>query len=64
MFTKSQHCIIIGASHAGVQAAFSLRKEGWEGKISLLTAPPFSPTIGPPYRNLSCVRIIPMRNTS
>ncbi|WP_299710763.1 FAD/NAD(P)-binding oxidoreductase [uncultured Tenacibaculum sp.] len=28
-------CVIIGASHAGVNLAFSLRKEGWKGKIIL-----------------------------
>ncbi|MEM6768235.1 MAG: FAD-dependent oxidoreductase [Bacteroidota bacterium] len=48
MFTKSQHCIIIGASHAGVQAAFSLRKEGWEGKISLFDSSSFLPYHRPP----------------
>ncbi len=29
-------CIIIGASHAGVNAAFSLRKEGFKGDIKLI----------------------------
>ncbi|SNR16608.1 NAD(P)/FAD-dependent oxidoreductase [Tenacibaculum jejuense] len=28
-------CVVIGASHAGVNLAFSLRKEGWKGKIIL-----------------------------
>lgn len=28
-------CVIIGASHAGVNFAFSLRKEGWKGEIIL-----------------------------
>ena len=31
--TKNQVCAIIGASHAGVNLAFNLRKEGWEGEI-------------------------------
>ena len=33
--------VIVGAGHAGVQAAASLREEGWEGAIV------FSPTKGP-----------------
>ncbi len=28
-------CVVIGASHAGVNLAFALRKEGWQGKIIL-----------------------------
>ena len=28
-------CIVIGASHAGVNFAFSLRKKGWKGEITL-----------------------------
>lgn len=48
MSIKSQHCIIIGASHAGVQAAFSLRKEGWEGTIFLFDSSSFLPYHKPP----------------
>lgn len=33
--TKNPVCIVIGASHAGVNFAFSLRREGWEGDIIL-----------------------------
>lgn len=33
--TKSQVCAVIGASHAGVNFAFNLRKEGWQGEIVL-----------------------------
>ncbi|WP_299548296.1 FAD/NAD(P)-binding oxidoreductase [Seonamhaeicola sp.] len=33
--TKSQVCVVIGASHAGVNFAFNLRREGWEGQIIL-----------------------------
>ncbi|TNJ45339.1 FAD-dependent oxidoreductase [Tamlana fucoidanivorans] len=33
--TKSQVCVVIGASHAGVNFAFNLRREGWEGEIIL-----------------------------
>jgi 3-phenylpropionate/trans-cinnamate dioxygenase ferredoxin reductase subunit len=29
--------VIVGAGHAGVQAAASLREEGWEGAITLLS---------------------------
>ncbi|MEL6674679.1 MAG: FAD-dependent oxidoreductase [Bacteroidota bacterium] len=45
--TKST-CIIIGASHAGSQLAFSLRKEGWEGRILLLGAESTLPYHRPP----------------
>ncbi|TYA73908.1 NAD(P)/FAD-dependent oxidoreductase [Seonamhaeicola marinus] len=31
--TKGQVCVVIGASHAGVNFAFNLRREGWEGEI-------------------------------
>lgn len=41
-------CVIIGASHAGVQAAFSLRKEGWEGEILLFDQDPNLPYHRPP----------------
>src|SRR5271155_1485006 len=34
----SQHStVIVGSGHAGVQAAASLREEGWEGEIVLLS---------------------------
>lgn len=33
--TQNKVCIIIGASHAGVNFAFALRREGWEGEITL-----------------------------
>lgn len=33
--TKEQVCVVIGASHAGVNLAFALRKEGWVGAIIL-----------------------------
>lgn len=31
-----QTCIIIGASHAAAQLLFSLRQEGWQGKITVI----------------------------
>lgn len=34
--SKIDHVLILGASHAGTEAAFSLRKSGFEGKISLV----------------------------
>ena len=33
--TQNKVCIVIGASHAGVNFAFALRREGWEGEITL-----------------------------
>lgn len=41
-------CIIIGASHAGVNCAFALRKEGWTGVIKLFDADPELPYHRPP----------------
>ncbi len=41
-------CIIIGASHGGVNCAFALRKEGWEGRILLFDRDPNLPYHRPP----------------
>jgi 3-phenylpropionate/trans-cinnamate dioxygenase ferredoxin reductase subunit len=41
-------CVIIGASHAGVNLAFALRREGWEGRIILYDADPRLPYHRPP----------------
>lgn len=41
-------CVIIGASHAGVNCAFALRKEGWQGQIILYDADPELPYHRPP----------------
>lgn len=41
-------CVIIGASHAGVNFAFSLRREGWEGEITLYDSDPEIPYHRPP----------------
>lgn len=46
--SKNKTCVIIGASHAGVNLAFSLRKEGWEGEIHLFDADPVLPYHRPP----------------
>lgn len=41
-------CVVIGASHAGVNFAFALRREGWEGKIILFDHDPMLPYHRPP----------------
>ena len=41
-------CIIIGASHAASQLAFSLRQEGWTGRIQLIGSEPYMPYHRPP----------------
>ena len=41
-------CVIIGASHAGVNCAFALRKEGWQGRIVLYDVDPELPYHRPP----------------
>ena len=46
--TKNKVCVIIGASHAGVNCAFNLRKEGWEGEIKLFDSDPYLPYHRPP----------------
>lgn len=43
-----EHIIIIGAGHGGVQAAASLREEGFAGKLSLISADPELPYHKPP----------------
>jgi 3-phenylpropionate/trans-cinnamate dioxygenase ferredoxin reductase subunit len=44
----TEHCIIIGASHAAAQLISSLRQEGWEGRISLIGDEPYLPYHRPP----------------
>jgi 3-phenylpropionate/trans-cinnamate dioxygenase ferredoxin reductase subunit len=44
----TEHCIIIGASHAAAQLVSSLRQDGWEGKISLIGDEPNLPYHRPP----------------
>ncbi len=46
--TSNLTCAIIGASHAGVNLAFSLRREGWEGEILLFDSDPEFPYHRPP----------------
>ena len=45
---KNKTCIVIGASHAGVNFAFALRREGWDGDIILYDADPLLPYHRPP----------------
>ncbi|MFK7888097.1 MAG: NAD(P)/FAD-dependent oxidoreductase [Gammaproteobacteria bacterium] len=42
------HCIIVGASHAGVQSALRLRRLGFEGRITMLGDEPHAPYHRPP----------------
>ena len=46
--TLDGHIIIIGAGHAGVQAASSLREEGFEGRLTLVSKDPELPYHKPP----------------
>ncbi|MBJ7880117.1 NAD(P)/FAD-dependent oxidoreductase [Gelidibacter salicanalis] len=46
--TSNKICVVIGASHAGVNFAFALRKEGWEGEIILFDSDPDFPYHRPP----------------
>lgn len=46
--TTKGSCVIIGASHGGVNCATALRREGWEGNIILIDADPVVPYHKPP----------------
>lgn len=46
--TQKQTCIIIGASHAGGQAAVGLRQSGWQGDILLVGEESYAPYHRPP----------------
>lgn len=45
---NNESCLIIGASHAGVNCAFALRREGWARQILLIDADPHLPYHRPP----------------
>lgn len=45
---SKQQCVIVGASHAGAQAAESVRKAGWQGQILLVGDEPHLPYHRPP----------------
>jgi len=47
-YSNNKTCVVIGASHAGVNFAFALRKEGWQGKIILFDKDPTLPYHRPP----------------
>ncbi|WP_016957577.1 NAD(P)/FAD-dependent oxidoreductase [Catenovulum agarivorans] len=46
--SENQTCVVVGASHAGVNFAFALRKAGWQGSIKLFDADPSLPYHRPP----------------
>jgi len=46
--SSKKTCVVIGASHAGVNFAFALRKEGWQGGIILIDKDPVLPYHRPP----------------
>lgn len=45
---NTEHCIIIGASHAAAQLSMSLRQGGWEGKITIIGDENLAPYHRPP----------------
>ena len=45
---NNENCVVIGASHAGVNFAFALRREGWEGTITMIDVDPTLPYHRPP----------------
>ena len=44
----TKQCIIVGGSHAGAQIAISLRAEGWDGAILIISNEPHLPYHRPP----------------
>lgn len=46
--SNNKTCLVIGASHAGVNLAFALRREGWPGKIILYDTDTSLPYHRPP----------------
>ncbi len=45
---KQQHCVIVGASHAAAELCMRLRKEGWQGRITVVGEEPYLPYNRPP----------------
>lgn len=45
---NDKHCIVVGASHAGTTLALQVRKEGWEGRITLISEEAELPYHRPP----------------
>ncbi|MBX2874576.1 MAG: FAD-dependent oxidoreductase [Saprospiraceae bacterium] len=50
---ENQCCVVIGASHAGVNFAFAHRKAGWLGKIILIDKDPELPYHRPPLSKVA-----------
>ncbi|GLR70517.1 NAD(P)/FAD-dependent oxidoreductase [Agaribacter marinus] len=46
--TLSMNAVVIGASHAGVNFAFNLRQQGWQGTITVVDSDPELPYHRPP----------------
>ena len=46
--SEQQHCVIIGAGHGASHLAFSLRKLGWDGSITVVGEEPHLPYHRPP----------------
>lgn len=46
--SSKQTCVIVGASHAGVTAAFALRNQGWQGRVLLIDSQADLPYHRPP----------------
>ncbi|MEM1262628.1 MAG: FAD-dependent oxidoreductase [Pseudomonadota bacterium] len=45
---STEHCVVIGASHAGSQVALNLAKAGWHGSVTLIGDEPHMPYHRPP----------------
>lgn len=66
---KNERCVIVGASHAGVSMALQLRREGWEGGISLIGAeselpyhrPPLSKELLAGVKDMDAIRLRPQK---
>jgi 3-phenylpropionate/trans-cinnamate dioxygenase ferredoxin reductase subunit len=64
---ESKHCIVVGASHAGTSLALQVRKEGWEGRITLISdeaelpyhRPPLSKEFLAGVKELNDIRLRP-----
>ena len=68
--TGKGRCLILGASHAGVNVAFHLRQEGWTGEIILIDGqgvipyhrPPLSKTLLSGEKELSDIYLKPEKS--
>lgn len=62
--SENKTCVIIGASHAGVNLAFLLRKSGWEGAIQLFDGDPVLPYHRPPLSKAYLTSDNPIENNA